>query len=120
MPDNDKQAPQNASAASTNIELQKAISKQVESVITYMALYARDIALTGEMKADEDIDLFHQEKTDALLALFREYETRANKYHELIMAVGNKTPGETRHQTALRYIKQAEESDDTAIEEGTS
>lgn len=36
------------------------------------------------------------------------------KYHELIMAVGNKYPGETRHQTALRYIKQAEEGDSVA------
>ena len=31
------------------------------------------------------------------------------QYEELIMAVGNKYPGETRHQTALRYIRQAEQ-----------
>jgi hypothetical protein len=31
------------------------------------------------------------------------------KYNELIFAVGNKHPGETRHETALRYIQQAEE-----------
>lgn len=30
-------------------------------------------------------------------------------YHELLFAVGNKYPDETRHQTALRYIRQAEE-----------
>lgn len=30
------------------------------------------------------------------------------KYDELLYAVGNKYPGETRHQTALRYIQQAE------------
>ena len=29
-------------------------------------------------------------------------------YQELIYAVGNKWPGETRHQTALRYIYNAE------------
>lgn len=29
-------------------------------------------------------------------------------YHDLIMAVGNKHPGETRHQTAKRYIIEAE------------
>jgi hypothetical protein len=29
-------------------------------------------------------------------------------YEELLFAVGNKHPGETRHQTALRYIQQAE------------
>ena len=32
------------------------------------------------------------------------------KYHELLYAVGNKWPGETRHETALRYIRQAEQS----------
>ncbi len=31
-----------------------------------------------------------------------------NKYSELLMAVGKKYIGETRHQTALRYIQQAE------------
>jgi len=30
------------------------------------------------------------------------------KYDELIMAVGNKWPGESRHETALRYIREAE------------
>lgn len=34
-------------------------------------------------------------------------------YEELIMAVGNKYKGETRHQTALRYIQQAESNIDT-------
>ena len=29
-------------------------------------------------------------------------------YEELLYAVGNKHPGETRHKTALRYIQQAE------------
>jgi hypothetical protein len=32
-----------------------------------------------------------------------------DKYHELLYAVGNKYPNETRHETALRYIRQAEE-----------
>jgi hypothetical protein len=32
-------------------------------------------------------------------------------YSELIMAVGRKYPGETRHQTALRYIRMAEIGD---------
>lgn len=36
------------------------------------------------------------------------------KYNELIMAVGNKYPGETRHQTALRYIENTENSNHTA------
>jgi hypothetical protein len=32
------------------------------------------------------------------------------RYQELIMAVASKYPGESRHQTALRYILQAEQS----------
>jgi two-component SAPR family response regulator len=32
-------------------------------------------------------------------------------YHELLYAVGSKYPNETRHQTALRYIREAEEKD---------
>jgi hypothetical protein len=31
-----------------------------------------------------------------------------DKYYELILAVGNKYDGETRHQTALKYIRKAE------------
>lgn len=37
--------------------------------------------------------------------------TRTNtdeKYNELLMAVGKRYPGETRHETVLRYIRQAE------------
>ena len=30
------------------------------------------------------------------------------KYHELIMAVGQKYCGESRHETALRYIRERE------------
>jgi hypothetical protein len=33
---------------------------------------------------------------------------RLEKYNELIMAVGTKFPNETRHQTALRYIQEAD------------
>jgi hypothetical protein len=35
-------------------------------------------------------------------------------YNELMFAVGNKYPNETRHQTALRYILQAEKGDEKA------
>lgn len=31
------------------------------------------------------------------------------RYHDLILAVGKTYPGETRHKTALRYIRKAEE-----------
>lgn len=38
----------------------------------------------------------------------REISEESNKYHELIMAVAKKYPGETRHQTAIRYIQERE------------
>lgn len=37
-------------------------------------------------------------------------EAQGKEYDELILAVGNKYKGETRHETALRYIKMAEQS----------
>ncbi len=37
------------------------------------------------------------------------------QYHELLYAVGNKYEDESRHQTALRYIQQAEAHDSAAI-----
>ena len=37
-------------------------------------------------------------------------------YNELLFAVGNKHPNETRHQTALRYIQQAEVTSEASIE----
>lgn len=33
-------------------------------------------------------------------------EERLDAYHELIMAVEQKYPGETRHETALRFIRE--------------
>lgn len=36
----------------------------------------------------------------------------ANHYHQIIMSVEKKHEGETRHDTAMRYIKEAEESSD--------
>jgi len=42
---------------------------------------------------------------DRIIAL----ENRSILYEELIYQIANKTPNETRHETALRYIKQAEE-----------
>ncbi len=37
------------------------------------------------------------------------------RYYELLYAVGNKYEGESRHQTALRYIQQSEVCDSAAI-----
>jgi len=45
------------------------------------------------------------------------YAELSEKYHELIMAVCQKFPNESRHQTALRYIRQAEAPATTAARE---
>ena len=51
-----------------------------------------------------------QEQSDMFASaaeLRRLYEVEG-RYHELLYAVGNKYEGESRHQTALRHIQQAE------------
>jgi hypothetical protein len=42
----------------------------------------------------------------------RELEETKREYEELLYAVARKFPGETRHQTALRYIQEAEQVKD--------
>ena len=41
--------------------------------------------------------------------IFTTYNYMNKQYNELIMAVGKKFPNESRHETALRYIREAEE-----------
>lgn len=43
-------------------------------------------------------------------------ETWNSKYSQLIMAVERKFPGESRHQTALRYIRKTEERANQGME----
>ena len=38
-----------------------------------------------------------------------DFERLEEKYYELICAVAKKHPGETRHETALRYIRESEQ-----------
>jgi len=53
-------------------------------------------------------DRSYQEVADDLKRL-------SEKYDELIFAVGMKYPGETRHETALRYIRRMEEPKTTGM-----
>uniref|UniRef100_A0A6H1ZG30 Uncharacterized protein n=1 Tax=viral metagenome TaxID=1070528 RepID=A0A6H1ZG30_9ZZZZ len=59
---------------------------------------------------DNNFSKAHEEDMYTILSLIdRMPEPKTeDKYMELIMAVENKYPGESRHQTALRYIKEAE------------
>lgn len=48
------------------------------------------------------------DKEDFSLAAFKRLIAIEEKYNELIMAVESKVRSETRHETALRYIKDRE------------
>jgi hypothetical protein len=50
----------------------------------------------------------HGDTTEDLLKELEWQIAEQDKYTELLLAVGRKFPGETRHQTALRYINEAE------------
>lgn len=49
-----------------------------------------------------------EEIKKALLAKKPRRISTKSMYHELLMAVARKFPGETRHETALRYIREKE------------
>jgi hypothetical protein len=57
------------------------------------------------------------ESDAALLAASRE---RERLYAELMYAVASKFPGETRHETALRYIRNAERGSDQCAKAATT
>ena len=58
----------------------------------------------------EAADLLDQMETDSR-SNHESYSKLAAAYHELLYAVGNIHRDETRHQTALRYIREAESHD---------
>ena len=53
-------------------------------------------------------DYFDQ--NEKLIASKADLKETTDRYQELLMAVERKHPGEARHQTALRYIQEAERS----------
>lgn len=50
-------------------------------------------------------------------ALIAKVEGLEQKYNELLFAVARKFPNETRHETALRYINEAETLPDSVASE---
>ena len=51
---------------------------------------------------------FHLEREPMTNQIHRELTHLRNLYHDLLMTVGSKWPGETRHETAKRYLLEAE------------
>jgi tetratricopeptide (TPR) repeat protein len=52
---------------------------------------------------------------DQAAAELRRLHEVEKQYHELLYTVGNKYKDESRYQTALRYIQQAEAYNNTAV-----
>lgn len=85
-------------------------------------------SLTGKQLADairqaiQSGDFVRNLVTDGRQAVvyipWREVESLRSLYHELLYAVEKKYPGETRHQTALRYIQEAESKESEPNEKG--
>lgn len=78
----------------------------------------RTDGLAKKFARNPDNNAFWDEAFELMALLERELasakaenEALAAKYHELLYAVETKWPNETRHQTALRYIRRAETSD---------
>ena len=69
-----------------------------------------------EVNEDVDVTAAAQKVLDAMQFLLKAQRKPLTDdlYNELLFAVGNKYPNETRHQTALRYILQAEKGDEKA------
>lgn len=61
----------------------------------------------------EDTQKKMREQGENLLKWMDSHDRLEEKYNELLMSVGTKYPNETRHQTALRYIREAERHSDT-------
>lgn len=83
------------------------MTTETESVADVVAWMLSD-ASAGEDFFPSEIRTFAK-RIEAAHA--REVGELQAKYNELLLSVGNKYPGESRHETALRYIKQAETTD---------
>lgn len=53
-------------------------------------------------------DQYEKWLAEKIQSLQTQLEERTEKYQEIMMAVESKYPNETRHETALRYIKSCE------------
>lgn len=92
-----------------------AMVKEAERKLAEAERRAKELHENGE-RLKEAADGWKQEAErlrgieSALFNAERRAEENGRKYYELIYAVGNKFPEETRHQTALRYIQEREQT----------
>ena len=85
-----------------------ALTKQVEEL-------GEGTAILNSTVATKDRDI--ERLTDKLEKAEKKNEMLKKQYYELIMQVGQKFPNETRHETALRYIRNAEKGGDSCAKE---
>ena len=94
---------------------------QLVAISTLALCNTRETAATHRI--DRDNPYWTVALADVYAAVDREItgreraEQAERSYCELLYAVGNKYPGETRHETALRYIRNAERGSDTTGQE---
>ena len=76
----------------------------------------------SETRSDKIHDVYEKFPLIAqtLLDLISENEKKDKRYFELIMAVETKSPNESRHDTALRYIKESQNKTQVAQKESLS
>ena len=84
-----------------NKALVKNLKKEIESLRDTLAKKGSNYAM---------LEAENRYLHDLLRRLEAENKELKDKYYELLYAVEQKFPGETRHETALRYIRQREEN----------
>ena len=105
-------------------ELEEALLKTKMDLLTSYGESEELLGRIAELEADvERLSAAHvkacQANADSQAELAKA-EQRVAKYNELIYAVQTKNPDETRHQTALRYIRNAENRPSNATANGAS
>ena len=80
-----------------------------ENPIEKLASYGEHSGATyGDTELEAIAELFIDQYSEQIADLQKQNAALQAKYQELIMQVVRKFPDETRHETVLRYIKNAE------------
>ena len=90
-----------------------AVTKMLDRERIEKIIISKHIYTDGGNDTDRFVVVPYKELASAIIEGLTTYpienEDIKNKYYELLFSVGNKYKGETRHETALKYIKRAEE-----------
>lgn len=97
-------------------ERAKAAETELDAQAQEIARLTAELAQTQrDRQAEHDLRVTMQGEAETLRARLAEAEA---EYADLIFRVSEKHPGETRHETARRYIEQAERATDGAARGG--